>query len=66
MGDKYTHQKWTKALDNQLLQLIKKEKNLTVISETMGVSISLIQRRLRSLGFIGIKDARDELSKLSL
>jgi len=65
----YTHQTWTKELDDKLIGLIKKDKKLTSISVTMKMSIHTIERRLKALGYDGIKDAREELiylPKLSL
>jgi hypothetical protein len=53
---------WTKELDDRLLIEIAKGKNATQLENAMSMSYMSILKRLKEMGFDGLRDARDIMS----
>jgi hypothetical protein len=60
MGFKY--QEWTKQLDTKLLENVSAGEDIETLSMRMKMSEGSIYKRLKQMGFIGLKDARKELA----
>jgi hypothetical protein len=50
---------WTKELDDRLLSEIQKGKSFVQLELIIGTSHTSICRRLKEMGFDGLKDARE-------
>jgi hypothetical protein len=60
MGGKY--QKWTKELDNKLLEEIAKGRNIVQLEIVMKMSRFTFMKRLKEMGFKNLVDARNVMS----
>jgi hypothetical protein len=49
---------WTKELDNELLEAITNGKSPIQLEVTMKMSYKTIRRRIKEMGFDGLRDAR--------
>lgn len=49
---------WTKELDNRLLEEVGAGRSLIAITVSMQMSTATINKRLKVMGFTGLRDAR--------